>query len=113
MRVHEAVAPLGRLGRERVRRQALDEPRRELDRVDELALAVPGWTPTPWKVTLSSTAENVSFSISPTTDAVERVGEVGAEALKVEVVGAVADLLVDGERDPRRARAATSGWATS
>ena len=33
-----------------------------------LPLAVPGWTPTPWKVTLSSIADHVSFSISPTTE---------------------------------------------
>ena len=51
--------------------------------------------------TFSSIAEKVSFSISPTTCAVERVGEVGAELLEVEVVGAVADLLVDREADPR------------
>ncbi len=29
--------------------------------------AVPGWTPTPWKVTFSSIADQVSFSISPTS----------------------------------------------
>ena len=33
-----------------------------------LPFAVPGWTPTPWKVTLSSSADQVSFSISPTTE---------------------------------------------
>ncbi len=32
---------------------------------------------------------------------VERVGEVGAEGVEVEVVGALADLLVDRERDAR------------
>ena len=62
---------------------------------------MPGCTPTPLNVTFSSTAEKVSFSISPDLRAVERVGEVGAEALEVEVVDAVADLLVDGEADPR------------
>ena len=30
--------------------------------------AVPGCTPTPWKVTFSSSADHVSFSISPTTE---------------------------------------------
>ena len=102
VRVHEALAALGRLGRERVGRKARDEPRRELDRVHEHALRrARDGRRRPWNVTFSSTAEKVSFSISPTTCAVERVGEVGAEAVEVEVVGAVADLLVDREADPR------------
>ena len=37
----------------------------------------------------------------PETRPVERVGEVGAERVEVEVVGAAADLLVDRERDAR------------
>ena len=51
-------------------------------------------------VTLSSTAEKVSFSIPPTSAAVEGVGEVDAELPEVEVIDAVADLLVDREADP-------------
>ncbi len=50
---------------------------------------------------MSSTAEKVSFSISPDEGPVERVGEVGAEAGEVEAVRAASDLLVDGEADAR------------
>ena len=74
--------------------------------------AVPGWTPTPWKVTFELDRRPGLVLDLADDRAVERVREVGAERLEVEVVDAAPDLLVDGERDPRRARG-TSGCATS
>ena len=100
-RVDEALAALGRLGRERVRGQARDEPRGRLDRVDELPFRGAG-------VDADAVEGHLQLDCRPglvldlaDDRAVERVGEVGAEVREVEVVGAAPDLLVDRERDPR------------
>ena len=87
-RVDEPLASLGRLGRAVVLREPLDDVRRELDRVHHLVLRRPGM-------------DAVSFDADPhlgggerlvvdaaDLGAVERVREVGAELLDVEVVDA-------------------------
>ena len=105
VRVDEPLAALGRLRRERVRRQARDEPGGELDRVHELALRVARVDADAGEGDLQLDGREGLVLDLADDRAVDRVGEVGAEALEVEVVGAVADLLVDGEADPRvRAR---------
>ncbi len=54
-----------------------------LTALTSLPFAEPGWTPLPRIVTPTPcTAENVSISSSPMPGAVERVGEVGAEAAR-------------------------------
>ena len=101
-RVDVPLAPLGRLGRERVPREGGDHVREQLDRVHEPALR---------RARVDADAldrepelvggERLDLELAEPR-AVERVGEVGAEGVEVEVVGALADLLVDRERDARR-----------
>ena len=106
VRVHEPLAALGRLGRERVGRQALDEARCELDRVHELALGAAGMDADAGERDLElDRRERLVLDLADDRP-VDRVGEVRAEVLEVEVVGAVADLLVDGEARSARVHAA-------
>ncbi len=63
--------------------------------------ALPGWTPTPVERDLQlDRRERLVLDLAHDRP-VDGVGEVGAEVLEVEVIGAVADLLVDREGDPR------------
>ena len=101
-RMDEALAFLGRLGRERVPRQRGDEVGRELDRVHELALRGPGMLADALDRDLKLTGgERLDLELAEARP-VERVGELGAEGLDVEVVGPPAHLLVDRERDAHR-----------
>ena len=67
-----------------------------------LPVAKPGWTSTPWTVTIASAALKVSSWTSPGLRAVQRVRARGAEALDVEQRRPLADLLVRREADPQR-----------
>ena len=92
-------------GESRVGRQARDEPRRRLDRVDELALGGAGMDADAVERHLQLDRRPRLVLDLADDRAVERVREVGPEGLEVEVVDAAPDLLVDGEPDARaRAR---------
>ena len=69
-----------------------------LTALTSLSFAAPGCTEEPWMVTRIDAAENVSLELAEIR-AVERVGDVGAERVEVEVLGAATDLLVDREGD--------------
>ena len=101
-RMDEALALLGRLRRERVAWERGDEVGGELDRVDELPLRGAGVrrAAADRDVDLRR-VERLGLDLAG-RGAVERVGELGAEALEVEVVGAAGDLLVDREADANR-----------
>ena len=94
-----------RLGRERVPRERGDDVREQLDGVDEPALRRSRVdADAPDREPELVRRERLDLELAEAR-AVERVGEVGAEGVEVEVVGALADLLVDRERDARgRAR---------
>src|SRR5882724_537642 len=100
--MNETLASLRRLRRALVPRQALDNPRGELDRVDHLPLRRTRMD----AVALDPDADLRSREglVVDTTDlrAVEGVREVRAEFLDVEVLDAAPDFLVDGEADADR-----------
>ena len=102
MRVDVPLAVLGRLRRQATLGQRGDERRRELDGVHELALgasrmhglAVDG-DPDPLR------GEGLDLELAE-PGSVERVRDVRAERLEVEVLGPPPHLLVDGESDADR-----------
>ena len=98
----EALAPLGRLGREAVARKRGDHVGHQLERVHEPPLRRAGMDADAVDREHELVGrERLRLDLAE-PGAVERVREVGAERVEVEVVGAPADLLVDRERDPRR-----------
>ena len=109
-RVDVALPRLGRLRRQRARWQREDEHRPRLHRVHELSLRRPRMDrepadPDPHR----SGRERLDLQLAE-VGAVERVRDVGAERLQIEVLRAPADLLVDGERHPdRRSRPFVAG----
>ena len=96
------LSSLGRLGRQPVPREGGDHVREQLDRIHESALRRP-------RVDADALdrepelvrGEGLDLELAEPRP-VERVGEVGAEGVEIEVVGALAHLLVDRERDARR-----------
>jgi hypothetical protein len=102
VRVNEAVAPLGGLGRAVAFRQPLEQPRSELDRVDHLPLRRARMHAEPFDAD-AHLRRGERLVVDPShLGAVERVAEVGAELVDVEVVDATSHLLVDGEADANR-----------
>ena len=100
--MHEALALLGRLRRERVARQRGDEVCGELDRVDELPLRGAGMRRAAAdRDDDLRRVERLGLDLAG-RGAVERVRELGSEALQVEVLGSARDLLVDREADADR-----------
>ena len=79
----------------------IDELGRELDRVHELSLRGARMHRQPAdRHPHRLRREGLDLELAE-PGAVERVGDVGAERVEIEVLGSPADLLVDRERDPR------------
>ncbi len=108
-RVDVALATFRRLRREAVLRQRHDELGRELDRVHELALRGSRMHREPVNRHADGLGrERLDLELAQPR-AVERVRQVRAELVEVEVLGSATDLLVDRERDPRGRPAALRG----
>ena len=98
-RVDEPLTLLGRLRREAVARQRRDEIGGELDRVDEPALRGAWMDAVAADRHLGALRrEGLRLELAEPR-AVERVGDVGAEALELEERRPAGHLLVDRERD--------------
>ena len=91
---------LGRLGRQPSAAGSSDEAAASLTGLTSLPFAVPGGRDRPRKVTLHSSRRECLVLDLADRRSVEGVGDVCAECVQVEVLGAVADLLVDREPDP-------------
>ena len=102
-RMDEPLASLGRLGRAVVLRQPLDDAARaSLIAFTIFPFDVPGMDAVPFDPDPHLGGGERLVVDAADLGAVERVREVGAELLDVEVVDAAADLLVDGEADADR-----------
>ena len=105
VRMHESFVALGGLRRQRVVGQALEEGRRELDRVDHPAFRVAGVRVEAVERDRDRVGgERFHLELAPMA-AVHRVGAARAEARDVEMLRAAADLLVRREPDSDRVRA--------
>ena len=102
MRMDVALAAFGRLGRQVVRRQRENELRGELDGVHELVLRRTGVHGQPAdRHAHRRGGERLDLELAE-VGAVERVRDVRAESLEIEVLGASTDLLVDREGNANR-----------
>ena len=100
-RMDVPLAPLGRLGRERVPRQRRDDIREQLERVHQSPLCRARMDADPLDRELELVrGERLGLDLADPRP-VERVCEVGAEVVEVEMIRSLADLLVHRERDPR------------
>ena len=105
VRMHEAFVALGRLRRQPIRRQAIDEARRGLDRVHHALLRIPRMRIEADERHHHRIRREALELQLPDGAAVERVGADGAEARDVEMIGAASDLLVRRETDAGCGRA--------
>ena len=103
IRVQVAVVPFGRLRRQSIGGQAIDEAGRRLDRVHHPSLRVAGMRVETRKRHPHRVGREALELQLAAVAAVERVRADGAEARDVEEVGAAADLLVRREADADRA----------
>ena len=112
VRMHEALVAVGRLRRQRVVRQAVDEVGGDLDRVDHPALRVAGMRVEAVKGHRHRVGGEALDLDLAAAAAVHRVGAARAEPRDVEVLGAAADLLVGREARCGSGRAGSPGCAT-
>src|SRR3954452_8103310 len=100
--MHEAFVPLGGFRRALVLRQALQQLCAELDRVDHLSLRRPRMDAQPFDPDAYLRGGKSLVVDAADLGPVQRVRELRAECIDVEMVDAATDFFVDGETDADR-----------